>query len=85
LVAQFSIEDDSRTILRSAEGHVCTPIVPGTNNRVVMILNDEDAAKVDEGTLHYDVTDQMTGIEHSIKRADCGLGCKCAAEIEVLA
>lgn len=34
-----------------------------------------------ECEIGYMVTDLMTGIQVMVRRADCGLGCRCAAEI----
>jgi hypothetical protein len=67
-------------ILRPATGHALTVNVrPSSSARVVLLVSDEDRAKVVrhlEGTIT--VTDLMTGTEHRLKGADCGLGCRCA-------
>lgn len=76
----YNPPDTGASILRSAKGTVFTPMLPETGNRVVLILDDEDAAKTDqEGP--YSVTDQMTGLVHNIVRTDCGFGCRCAVAI----
>lgn len=64
---------------QTATGNALTPVVPGTDNRVVLIVSDRDRAKI---TRHLDVvvtvTDLMTGIKHRLTGDDCGLGCRCA-------
>lgn len=81
--ATFTVPADSRTILRSATGHAFTPDAGPGLGRVVLILDDADAAKVASlrGTrrLIVTVTDQMTGIAHRVSSAPCGAGCHCGA------
>lgn len=65
------------TILRPCTGHAVTVNVrPGSNIRVVLIVSDRDHAKLDSN--QFTVTDLMTGMVHTLKRDECGLGCKCA-------
>lgn len=72
-----------RTLLQEAEGKVLTPYLPNSSKRVVLILSEGDRARYDALALRGKVTltDQMTGQEFTVKRAACGLGCHCAAEI----
>ena len=50
--------------------------------RVIMLVSEEDAMRVRR--LDHDrpivVTDLVTGFKHKLRRADCGLGCRCAVE-----
>ena len=81
--ATFTIEVDRTNpgICVPANGHLFTPNLPGSGKRIAMILDDEDYEKVKEGAYPFDVTDQVTGIWHRVDRADCGAGCRCAAEL----
>ena len=75
------IGDASMYIFQHAVGHVLTVQVPGTDDRrVVLILSDEDHAKVGDGmgVGQIEVTDLMTGERHRLVGAPCGLGCRCA-------
>lgn len=52
--------------------------------RVRMEISGQDYDDYHEygnGEYGYAVTDQNTGIVVRVRRADCGLGCRCAAEI----
>ena len=72
------------SILRWAEGKVITPFA-SDGKRVVLIIDDEDFSIFNGlrngGAERVVVTDQMTGEDHALRSADCGLGCHCAAEI----
>ena len=77
--ATFAPEGDPKlSILQPAHGHAITVnIFAGSRNRVVLIVSEADYAKIGAST-HFRVTDQMTGMTHRLKEADCGLGCRCA-------
>lgn len=49
--------------------------------RVVVRLKDPSVTDTDEWT---EVTDLLTGHTVAVRRADCGLGCKCAAEVKLV-
>lgn len=49
--------------------------------RSVVRLNDPHATDSDEWS---EVTDLLTGHTVAVRRADCGLGCKCAAEVKLV-
>ena len=64
-------------------GHVYTPYMPDTATRVMLLVDDADMARLDNlsrfGTTT--VTDLLMDEVHVIRRAECGAGCRCAAEI----
>lgn len=51
------------------------------DGRSVVRLNDPHATDSDEWT---EVTDLLTGHTIAVRRADCGLGCRCAAEVKLV-
>ncbi len=79
-------------------GHLLTPQPVGAmpdnvkrwdDDRIELRLSDADYfAHQDQGHGYDDtvtVTDQLTGARFVIRRADCGLGCHCAAEAQWIA
>lgn len=81
--AKLIIKGAGGTIIRQevTEGVSISPNLP-SGQRVVMLVSPEDARNV--LTIgEYEilvVTDLVTGFEHQLRRADCGLGCRCAVE-----
>lgn len=51
------------------------------SGRAVVRLDDPDTLDLDEWT---EVTDRLTGHTVAVRRAVCGLGCKCAAEVKLV-
>ena len=49
--------------------------------RALVRLEDPHAIDMDEWT---ETTDLLTGHTVAVRRADCGLGCKCAAEVKLV-
>lgn len=49
--------------------------------RALVRLADTTAMDMDEWS---EVTDLLTGHTVAVRRADCGLGCKCAAEVKLV-
>jgi hypothetical protein len=49
--------------------------------RVVIRLEDPHVMDMDKWT---EATDLLTGHTVAVRRADCGLGCKCAAEVKLV-
>lgn len=49
--------------------------------RALVRLDDPDSTMSDEWR---EVTDLLTGHTVAVRRADCGLGCKCAAEVKLV-
>lgn len=49
--------------------------------RVVVRLEDPHTTDTDEWT---EVTDLLTGHTIAVRRADCGAGCRCAAEVKLI-
>lgn len=49
--------------------------------RALVRLDDPHATDTDEWS---EVTDLLTGHTVAVRRADCGLGCKCAAEVKLV-
>jgi hypothetical protein len=49
--------------------------------RALVRLEDPHTTDTDEWT---EVTDLNTGHTVAVRRADCGLGCKCAAEVKLV-
>lgn len=49
--------------------------------RALIRLEDPHAMDTDEWS---EVTDLLTGHTVAVRRADCGLGCKCAAEVKLV-
>lgn len=52
-----------------------------TAGRAVVRLEDPTVTDMDEWT---EATDLLTGHIIAVRRADCGLGCKCAAEVKLI-
>lgn len=50
------------------------------DGRALVRLEDRDALNEDEWTK---TTDLITGRAVEVRRADCGLGCKCAGEVRL--
>lgn len=73
------------SVPETTEGHILTPFLKGTNQRVMLLLSDEDRGKFDnlprDSRRQVAVTDLMVGSTFVIARADCGAGCRCAAEV----
>lgn len=51
------------------------------SGRVVVRLEDPHTLDTEEWS---EVTDLITGHTVAVRRADCGLGCKCAAEVKLV-
>jgi hypothetical protein len=49
--------------------------------RALIRLDDPSVIHLDEWS---EVTDLLTGHTVAVRRADCGLGCKCAAEVKLV-
>lgn len=49
--------------------------------RVVVRLDDPHVTDLDEWS---EVTDLLTGHTIAVRRADCGAGCRCAAEVKLV-
>lgn len=49
--------------------------------RALVRLEDPTVLNLDEWS---EVTDLLTGHTVAVRRADCGLGCKCAAEVKLV-
>lgn len=49
--------------------------------RALVRLEDPHAIDMDEWS---ETTDLITGHTVAVRRADCGLGCKCAAEVKLV-
>jgi hypothetical protein len=49
--------------------------------RVLVRLDDPTAIHMDKWS---ETTDLLTGHTVAVRRADCGLGCKCAAEVKLV-
>ena len=58
-----------------------TKLEDDSMGRVVVRLEDPDATNLDYWT---EATDRLTGHTVAVRRADCGLGCKCAAEVKLV-
>jgi hypothetical protein len=52
-----------------------------TAGRVLVRLDNPTAVHMDEWN---QVTDLLTGHTVAVRRADCGSGCKCAAEVKLV-
>jgi len=83
--ATLTIKGAGGTIVQQevTEGCAISPNLPfGFGLRVIMLVSEEDEHNVltigDYEVLT--VTDLVTGYEHQLRRADCGLGCRCAVE-----
>lgn len=70
--------------IKPVEGNLLTPYIPGSRRRVMILVSDDDFARVN-GAGHAGrgttVTDLVCGDEFTLRRAACGLGCRCAVEI----
>lgn len=51
------------------------------DGRALVRLDDPHTTDSDEWT---EVIDRLTGHTVAVRRADCGLGCKCAAEVKLV-
>lgn len=51
------------------------------DGRALVRLEDPHTTDMDEWT---ETTDLLTGHTIAVRRADCGLGCKCAAEVKLI-
>lgn len=51
------------------------------SGRALVRLDDPTITDTDEWS---EATDLLTGHTVAVRRADCGLGCKCAAEVKLL-
>ncbi|MGZ4659673.1 MAG: hypothetical protein ACXVYB_00170 [Arthrobacter sp.] len=51
------------------------------DGRALVRLEDPHTTDTDEWT---ETTDLLTGHTIAVRRADCGLGCKCAAEVKLV-
>ena len=49
--------------------------------RALVRLDDPSVTQMDEWS---EATDLLTGHTVAVRRADCGLGCKCAAEVKLV-
>ena len=58
-----------------------TALEEDSMGRAVIRINDPHALDMDEWS---EVTDLLTGHTVAVRRADCGLGCKCAAEVKLV-
>lgn len=58
-----------------------TTIDEDSMGRVLIRLEDPNATRREEWS---EVTDLITGHTVAVRRADCGLGCKCAAEVKLV-
>lgn len=61
---------------------IFTPFEMGGGQRLALTLSDEDWSKI-KTREHYTavVTDERTGTIVRVQDADCGAGCRCAAEV----
>lgn len=63
-------------------GNLFTPFAfEGTRMRAYMLLNEEDNAKISGDWSEAEVVDLVTGRLFLVRKADCGLGCRCAAVV----
>lgn len=69
----FPVGKSARVRLNAYEGD--------TMRRVLVRPEDPSAVRSDEWTPTVDL---RTGLAVAIRRADCGAGCRCAAEVKVL-
>jgi hypothetical protein len=51
--------------------------------RVIVRLREDEVTKARRSERWYATTDLRTGLSVEIRRADCGAGCKCAAEVRL--
>jgi hypothetical protein len=58
-----------------------TALEGDTMGRALVRLEDPEVTRRDDWT---EVTDLLTGHTVAVRRADCGLGCKCAAEVKLV-
>jgi hypothetical protein len=80
--AALTIQGAGGTIVQQETtiGCAITPNLP-SGLRIIMLVSEEDQRTVLQiGEHPILVTDLVTGYEHYLRRADCGLGCKCAVE-----
>lgn len=59
-----------------------TPLDGDSMSRSLIRLEDPFLTQSDEWA---ETTDQLTGHTVAVRRADCGAGCKCAAEVKLVA
>jgi hypothetical protein len=69
----YPVDQITQIVLTAFEGD--------SMGRALVRLDDPHALDTDEWT---EVTDQLTGHTVAVRRADCGLGCKCAAEVKLV-
>ena len=58
-----------------------TPFENDPEGRMLVRLDDPGVTYSDEWA---EATDLLTGLKVAVRRADCGAGCKCAAEVKLV-
>lgn len=69
----YPVDQITQIVLTAFEGD--------SMGRALVQLADPDVTHMDEWT---ETTDLLTGHTVAVRRADCGLGCKCAAEVKLV-
>jgi len=69
----FPVDQATQAALNVFEGDV--------DGRVLVRLDDPAVTYSDEWS---EATDLLTGLAVAVRRADCGAGCKCAAEVKLV-
>ena len=69
----FPVDQATQIALTAFEGD--------SMGRALVRLEDPDVTYMDEWA---ETTDLLTGRTVAVRRADCGLGCKCAAEVKLV-